>query len=65
MQEGVIHPLNFTSESFKANSCSVLHNYNILSDILMILGRIVQEVEKVCHVHIPQLQVPQFFSYLP
>ena len=53
--------LEFLTFSFKANSNSALHNSNTLSDILVIFGRIVHEVENSCCVQEPQLQVPHFF----
>ena len=48
----------------KANFCSVLHNSNTLLDML-ILGRIIQEAEKMCQVQEPQFQVLCFLVISP
>ena len=42
-----LHFLNFFALEILPHSYSALHNYNILSDILMILGSIVHEFAKV------------------
>ena len=43
----------------------ICNNTNTRSDILMVLGRIIHEVEKSCSIQGPQLHVQRVLSYIP